>query len=158
MKRPRHSDPDVIQIACTAILDDVMEWLGQNDPAARPDDVLADLIRCADQDAYTFAANLDNNCFWSPDYELTKQLAGYSTYAAQNAAKKSRVEKNDITILYSVDDIVVLRGENVKIVDFHANTAQIVDQPVKIDGKNYGETGDWIHSFEDAGASVTEDA
>jgi hypothetical protein len=145
-------------MACNDILEDVVDWLAEVGTPSDRESVLTDLVRSADQDAYTFAKNLDNSCFWAPDFDLVERLSNYSTWAAHTSVVKQWVEKHGITAPYAVGETVILRGEPAEIVEVRAETAQIVVQPVKPDGKSYGETGGWIHGFEEAKKAASAEA
>lgn len=125
-----------------------MGWLseGRHDV----DEVRQQLIRCADDDAYRFASNLDSRCYWFPDADLVEILGGFSTYSAREKAVKEWVSAHAITVPYAVGDTVTLRGQAARIVDIRPETAEIVAQPVVPDDKNYGTTGGWVHPAEDA--------
>lgn len=145
--RPKHRDPDIIGAAVDEILPDVMGWLSEGRHDA--DEVRQQLIRCAEDDAYRFASNLDSRCFWFPDADLVEILGSFSTWPARERAVKEWVSAHAITVPYAVGDTITLRGQAARIVEIRAATAEIVAQPVVPDGKNYGETGGWVHASED---------
>lgn len=146
--RPRHRDPDIIAAAVDEILPDVMGWLSEGRHDA--DEVRQQLIRCAEDDAYRFASNLDSRCYWFPDADLVEILGSFSTYSARETAVKEWVSTHAVTVPYAVGDTVSLRGQPARVVDIRMETAEIVAQPVVPDGKNYGSTGGWVHAVEDA--------
>ncbi|WP_056802334.1 hypothetical protein [Bosea sp. Root381] len=146
--RPKYRDPQIVAAAVNDVLDDVTRWLGAD--ARDPEAVKRDLIRCADDDAYRFAKNLDDRAYWYPDSDLVEILDGYSTWSARDKATKEWVSAHNITVPHAIGDVVTLRGQSARIVDIRAATAEIIAQPVEPDGQNYGDTGGWVHAAEDA--------
>lgn len=145
--RPSERHPDIRREACKAILSDVKEWCGSR--PRREQQILDDLTECADGDKYTFARNLERLWRWDPDGDLIDILENYDTYNALKDATEIWVKYHDIRVPHQVGDIVVLRGEDARIVDIRPKTAQIVAQPLQDDGISYGEKGGWVHGFED---------
>lgn len=145
--RPKSYDKAFTEAACREILAEVQSWIGEPCDA---DEILADLVRCADPEAYRFARNLEDRCGYDPDTDLVDILEGYSTYEPHRAAVKAWVSENGISVPYETGQEVMLRGRLSRIVNIKTETAEIVVQPVEPDGRNYGETGGWVHPFEDA--------
>jgi hypothetical protein len=146
-KRPSRYAEAIKREAARAILPEIKNWLRNN--TADDDELVADLVRCADSDSYAFAKRLDDQG-WYPDAELVEILEGFDTYGAHNRAVLAWVAAEKITVPFAVGDLVTLRGQTAKVVAIRANTAEIVAQPVIPDGHSYGDTGGWVHAAEDA--------
>ncbi len=145
--RPKSHEPSIKRAAVEALLPQVKEWLG--DGHESDEDTLRDLIAAADDDAYSFARKLDDK-YWSPDAELVEILAGFSTYPAHQKAIKAWVIEHGVTVSQTIGDVVTLRGQQARVVAIRPETAEIVAQPLNPDGRDYGESGGWVHAIEDA--------
>ena len=73
---PTADDPEVQTAAVTAIMPEIIEWLGDNQTAYSRDRILNDLLWIAHlDDGYRAARILETHCGWEPDENLVDILA-----------------------------------------------------------------------------------
>ena len=126
--RPSRRSPDVQRPACGEILHDVLTWLQPD--RAEPEEVLEDLVKAADEDAYQFARNLEHRG-WYPDANLVEVLGGYDTWRVHDRAVKDWVFRHGIVSPFNVGDLVRWRGRELRVNELRPLTAEIVAQPVE---------------------------
>ncbi len=145
--RPKFWSDATKAAAVEAIIDDVAEWAD-----LPPDEIRADLIACFDRDGFIFAKNLDLHYWGDVNAALVEILdrAGFALSSAHETAEAAWVDLHQIKVPFAIGDFVLVRGIEARIVDIQHKTAKIIVQPVVSDGRDYGEKGGWIHSFEDA--------
>jgi len=146
--RPAMFSRAVKAAAVEAIIDDVASWAKHS-----PDEIRGDLNSCFDIDGYSFAKELDDSRSWGDvDAELVEILDGatMALSSAHDAAVKAWVIAHGVTVPYAIGDVVCLRNVPARIVGIRHDTAKVVAQPVKPDGRVYGDEGGWLHPFEDA--------
>lgn len=152
-RRPREHDHAVREVACRAILPDVMAWLREEGDDSSEESVLSDLVLCAEWDAYRFATDLERRKYWSPDYGLVEVLAAYSPYYATQEAVRKWVADNNVTIKQQVGDRGVYRGKEGVVREVRPDTASVIFVP-DVDVARYAGGGGLVVPTEELAAAL----
>lgn len=133
--RPSMADSSVIDAAVRALLPAVLGWL-ETDVPKEPDkreafesEVIDDLKKAWDSDAYNMAKNLDDHCGWvGCNAELVEavEAALHHLYDAHKAAVKEWVAANGIRPRVKVGDIVVTPHGTGDITAIREDTAEYI--------------------------------
>ena len=143
--RPTERHPEIVRAACEEILPGVMDWLGSGHAEA---DVLGDLVRSADPDAFRFARNLETDHGWDGDYDLVEVLDCYSAYRARTEAVKTWVRHHRIEVPFAPGDRVTAHGEACEVAEIRSETAEIVARPVHDATGRFANGGGYIVAAE----------
>lgn len=154
-KRPSRHDIAVIRSACVEMVSPVSRYFRENRHqfpvvCRGDDDLLNDLIRAFDTDAFRFGRKLEDHCGWHCDFELIEILNEIDISGATEKAVREWVSDNKIITSHGVGDTIPVGEISCTVVSVHRDTAELVIQPPGTDEK-YGATGGIVIPIERAG-------
>lgn len=140
--RPSLRDPAVRRAAAESLLvDDVIDWLGNDWREACREGVIKDLMEVVcEHDGYAAARKLESKR-WSCDAALVEILDSAWTYHAEREAVLAWVEANKITPKFELGAVVKTRHGIGPIVAICADEATYTVQTDEFLAKNPGQTG-----------------
>lgn len=115
MIRPKLYDDEVISLAVTKLLPEVMRWMNNESPE---DEVRADLESEMDfvSDGYEFARNLERNKHWVCDSALVEVLDGLYNYDALDELERRWIATYRVFPCFQVGAHITYKNHPAEIV------------------------------------------